>query len=519
MIRPVLLALSLLCLMAAMNAGEALRPNLVIILADDMGPGEVGAYGAGGPVHTPHLDRLAAEGLRFTQATCPAAICSPTRYALLTGRYPWRTALKSDVLGGAAPPLIEADRPTIASVAAGAGYRTACIGKWHLGLDWPQQADVHPTRKANDLERMRAIDFSAPLLAGPGTLGFERAFILPATAGYPPYVWIDQDCVVTRPDREAALFQKALGPAAPDFRHEDLLTITRDRAVAWLQEQSPGRPFLLYLPLTAPHTPVAPSATWRDRAAHPYLAYVQEMDAAIGAVLACLDQRNLAADTLVIFTADNGYAREAVDDNGRLAGLGYTGVLGLRGSKGSLHEGGTRVPFLARWPGQIAPGGISPSLIGLQDIFATVAELVGARSAMGGEDSHSLLPVLRDATAVVRTRQITASYEGHLALREGNLKLLWSAGSGSWVEPREEDSRKQKRRPPQLYDLAADPGETRNLAQERPADRERLREQLVADILAGRTTPGPASANQGQGVWPAVKDLPGLSGPYSKRTP
>ncbi len=368
----------------SVGAEPARMPNLVLILADDLGYGDPRCYNAASKVPTPNIDRLAAQGLRFTDAHTPCAVCTPTRYGLLTGRYCWRTRLKRGVLQGYSPALIEPGRLTIASLLKRHGYATACVGKWHLGLG----------------DRAKT-DYDRPLSPGPNAVGFDYFFGIPASLDMPPYVFVENERVTEAPTAtigDSAMrrhggkgFWRA-GAIAPHFRHQDVLPKITDKALAWLGKMSKDQPFFLYFALTAPHTPWLPAPEFEGKSgAGPYGDFVTQVDAVIGRVLRALDDAKLAGDTLVIFTSDNG-AHWLPSD---IEKWKHRANDGLRGQKSDIWDGGHRVPFLARWPGHVPAGRTSKELICLTDVLATAAALVGDKLPPdAGEDSFDVLPVL-----------------------------------------------------------------------------------------------------------------------------
>jgi arylsulfatase A-like enzyme len=478
----------------------------VFILADDLGIGDVGCYNAASKIKTPNLDRLAAQGMRFTDAHSPSAVCTPTRYGLLTGRYAWRTRLQSGVLFGLSAPLISPERPTVASLFKAKGYRTACFGKWHLGLGWAGQTTDDPVLKGG------TVDYAKPLSDSPLSHGFDTFFGIAGSLDMPPYTYIDNDRITALPTEITGEGGRK-GPTAPGFSATAVLPEITRRAVAYLAERAPdakaGQPFFLYLPLNAPHTPVVPAAPWKRP--HPlghYACFAEQVDDTVGQVLAALDAQGLADQTLVLFTSDNGYAPYVGIVEGDDRGSGKGGVKALeaqghfpsdawRGYKSELWEGGHRVPFLARWPGTVKPGTTCAGLLGLNDLMATAADLSGATLPDSATDSVSFLPLLRGGTEG-RKNVILHSLQGRFAIREGQWKLLAWSGSGGFSDGR----KKGDARPPlaslppcQLYDLASDPAEAKNLADAQPETVKRLMALLERQVAEGRTTPGAPQTN------------------------
>lgn len=481
------------------------RPNILILYADDLGFGDVRCYNPDrGKIPTPRIDRLAAEGMRFTDGHSSSGVCSPSRYTLLTGRYHWRTRLQSGIVNQWGPPLIAAERVTVASLAARHGYRTACFGKWHLGWDWPiprEQAGLFrgkPSAEENCTDAHRAAwrdVFSRPIGGGPTTRGFDRYFGTDVP-NWPPFCFIENDRTVGVPNAwlPARLIgnnqASTQGPALADWALEPILPTLGDRAAAFITDAA-GRPepFLVYMPLTSPHTPLAVNAEWKGRSGlGPYADFVMETDAVVGRVLDALEASGAAADTLVLFTADNGCAPYIGKD--RLEQQGHFPSGPLRGAKADAWEGGHRVPFIVRWPGTVAAGSECRHLVHQADLIRTIADVLGTTLPDdAGEDSVSLLPLLRGADAAVRDHAVSTSVQGVPAVRVGSWKYIAARGSGGWGRGGDESQ------PVQLYDLAEDLGETRNRAAEMPekvAEMQALLERLIAD---GRSTPGRPQSN------------------------
>ncbi len=423
------------------------KPNVVLILADDLGYGDVHANNPDSKIPTPHIDRLAAEGLRFTDAHAPAALCVPSRYGLLTGRYPFRQRKSVD-----RESLIEPGRTTVASLLRDAGYQTAIIGKWHQGFDGGNGG--------------------AELTGGPVDRGFDRFFGMHASLDIPPYFFIDGRRPAPPPTETVAASASEgwspiqgrfwrEGKVAPGFRHEEVLPEFGRRAVAHLEEHAKGgNPFFLYLPLTGPHTPWVPTAAFRGKSAVGlYGDFVMQVDALVGDVLAALDRLHLRDDTLVLFSSDNGPVWYPTDDQR----FGHRAAGGLRGMKGDAWEGGHRMPFLARWPGHVPVGATTDALVSFTDVLATLAELVG--SAARGEDSVSFLPALLGSGPGKRDSLVVLTSKGKLAVRRGHWKMIPFRGGGGFSEKSAgEDAGPEG----QLYDLSSDRSEARNLWTERP---------------------------------------------------
>ncbi|HPA18485.1 MAG TPA: arylsulfatase [Verrucomicrobiae bacterium] len=469
------------------------RPNVVIILADDLGYGDVRCFNPGrGKIPTPHIDRLAGQGMRFMDGHSSSGVCSPSRYALLTGRYHWRSRLQTGIVDYLERPLIAPDRLTIAELAKQHGYRTAAIGKWHLGWDWDipeeQREFFAPSQKpgppvTDELRQAWKMVYSGPIAGGPTTRGFEEYFGTDVP-NWPPYCFIENDRTVGLPTEflPKENFQNALaskpGPAVGGWKLDRILPALGDRACEFIARQAKaGRPFLLYMPLTSPHTPIAVAPEWQGKSGlNIYGDFVMETDAVVGRVMGALDECGVADRTLVIFTSDNGPAYR-IGPVGAIEKLGHFSSGPLRGHKGSVWEGGHRVPFVVRWPGVVRPGGVCGQLVHQADIMATLAHIFGARLPdAAGVDSFSLLPLLMGEDRPVRPHAVSCAGHGEPSVRSGAWKFIPSAG-------------------PQLYHLVEDIGETRNLAAEQPARVAEMRALLEKLIIDGRSTPGAPQAN------------------------
>ncbi|MDT0677888.1 sulfatase family protein [Autumnicola musiva] len=504
--------------------GQNKTPNIVIIYADDLGYGDVQSYNPErGKIPTPHIDRLAAEGMSFNDAHSSSAVCSPSRYTMLTGRYHWRSRLQNGVVGMYGDPLITPHRLTIAGLAKQNGYQTACIGKWHLGWNWPIPNDqmelFRPGKKdvtATEEHRnaWREV-FSLPIPGGPTDVGFDEYFGTDIP-NYPPFCFIENDRTVGIPSEFGAprLFgwnQASIqGPARELWSLEDILPALAARSAAFIERESESsRPFLLYLPLTSPHTPLAVNDQWLGKSnLSLYADFVMETDAVVGRVLDALEKSGAEENTLVIFTSDNGCAphvgdttREEANGQSRLStdhdhrsvsvmeAKGHYPSGPFRGYKSDVWEGGHRVPFIIKWPGNVQPGSHCAQLVHQADLIATIADILNVSlPANVGEDSFSLLPLMHGSNAPMRQNAISTSISGVPGLRRGNWKYIAGPGSGGWT-PGESDL------PVQLYNLAADPGETQNLASEESDLVKQMQNLLEKLIAEGRSTSGPTQEN------------------------
>lgn len=457
----------------AANANAA-RPNIVVIYADDLGYGDVQCYNAErGKIPTPHIDRFASQGMRFTDGHSSSGVCSPSRYTLLTGRYHWRSRLQSGIVGLWERPLIAEERLTIASLVKTEGYRTACVGKWHLGWDWPIPADRAQLFKEKPLGQAMATDahraiwrevFEQPIKGGPTTRGFDHYFGTDVP-NWPPFCFIEDDRTVGIPSEFLpAMFlgrnqASNQGPALEGWTLEPILPALADRASKFIIESAKSeKPFLLYMPLTSPHTPLAVNDQWKGKSGLGAFAdLVMETDAAIGQVLEAIESSGVADNTLVIFTSDNGCAPYIGVPDMEKNGHFPSGP--LRGYKSDAWEGGHRVPFIVRWPSVVQAGSVSNQLVHQADLMATIADVLERElPADAGEDSFSMLPLLRGVDKPIREHAVSCGSSGVPALRDGRWKYIAAPGSGGWGKGGDQSQRVQ------LYDLASDIGETKNLA-------------------------------------------------------
>jgi arylsulfatase A len=457
-------------------------PNVVLVLADDLGLGDLGCYQPESRVPTPHLDAIAAAGLRFSDAHSPSSVCTPTRYGLLTGRYAWRTRLESGVLWGDSRLLLDPERTTLADLFQRAGYATGGFGKWHLGF-----GVVEP------------VDYSAPLVPGPLELGFDEYFGIPASLDMHPYVYVRDRGVEAQPTEATpgsssrrsggGGFWRA-GPEAPGFDQAEVLDRITEEALSFLAARAaePGRPFFLYLPLSAPHTPWLPSSEFRGRSGAGYYGdFVTQVDACIGRLDAALEELGLTEDTLLIVTSDNGAHWTESD----IAEFEHRANGDVRGQKADIWEGGHRVPLLVRWPGRVVAGSTSDQLACLTDLFATCSGILGRELRDDeGEDSFDLAPALFGTPGITpqRTSVVHHSLRGHFAIREGALKLIPQHGSGGFTSPAERAPREGEP-PGSLYDLGTDPTETTNLWESRSARVAELTALLKQIRSSGRSRP------------------------------
>lgn len=498
------LAFAVCALIHSTATADDTLPNVIVILADDMGLDSVSHFNQKLGLKTPNIDRLAAEGMSFTDAHSTSAVCSPTRYSVLTGRYNWRSRLKRGIVGQWERPLLEDERITLPEMFQSKGYHTACIGKWHLGWNWPSKED-------GTTSKLSEIDFTKPVTGGPIDHGFDSYFG-DDVPNWPPYAWRQDDRVlgeITTTMKGGTMVGVGAGPAVNDW---DFRAVLSEYSRRWhdyvVSQADSSEPFFLYASMPSPHTPIAPGKGFQGQSGvSEYADFVIQTDHAVGQILAALDKTDQAKDTVIFFTCDNGTSPKA-----DFPGLLKKGVHlneNWRGWKADAYEGGHRVPFVVRWPGKVQSGSTSLETITLADIMTTCAGVIGfAVPENCAEDSVSLLPVLLGQTTDGPLHQsvVHHSISGHFAIRKGSWKLLLCAGSGGWSPPREPEAKKQNLPAVQLFHLADDPKETNNLALSEPERVVQLRAELKSLVEAGRSTPGAAQPNHNNQKW--WKELP-----------
>ena len=501
---------------AAAQATPAAKPNILVILADDLGYGDLSCYNDRAKVPTPNLDRLAREGMRFTDAHSPATVCTPSRYSLMTGQMAFRVPNGGRVFEGVGgPSLIAPGRLTLPAMLRANGYATACVGKWHVGLTFFDK-DGQPIR-TNGVEAIRHVDFSRRIEGGPVDHGFDRFF---GTACCPTtdwlYAFIEGDRVPVPP---AGKLDKAPLPKHPyaddcragfiatNFPMEEIDLVFLKKSREFLEQHvrsAPGKPFFLYHAAQAVHLPSFPADQFKGKTkAGPHGDFIHELDYVVGELLGTLDKLGVADNTLVIFTSDNGPETTAVIH--MRADYGHDGARPWRGLKRDDWEGGHRVPFLVRWAGQVKPGTTSAQLTSLTDVMATVAAIIGTDLPKdAAEDSFNLLPALLGKNSgPIRPYLLEQAFSGSrtLSIRRGHWKYLDHTGSGG---NRYENNPELKPfilpdtapdAPGQLYNLEADPGETRNLYFDQPQIVKELKALLDQSKASGRSRPERLTGN------------------------
>ena len=474
------------------------RPNIIYILADDLGYGDVSCYNENSKIHTPHIDQLAEEGMLFRDAHTSSSVCTPTRYGILTGRYNWRTRLKKSVLWGYSQPLIRPEELTVADLLKQAGYETGFIGKWHLGWDWALNSDDEAD-----------VDYSKPVKNGPFSHGFNYSFGFSASLDMPPYVYIENDRPTMVPEKTTqsadhkGFWRK--GPTADDFVHATVLQDLTDKAKDFISQKINGsHPFFLYFPLPAPHTPILPTTKFIGKSnTNFYGDFMLQVDDVVGQIMQTLEKKGIKENTLVIFTSDNGCSPRA--DFEELISVGHNPSYIYRGHKADIYEGGHRVPFIVSYPGVVPAKTKSNEVICTTDLLATCAGMLGIELKDDeGVDSYNLWPLFTGQDVQkVREATVHHSIDGRFAIRQGKWKLILWPGSGGWSAPN--DPEVLENLPEyQLYNLTADPGEKNNLVNDYPEIVSELELLLKDYILNGRSTPGPKQQNEGMDNWPQI---------------
>jgi len=470
-------------------------PNIIYILADDLGYGDISTYNEEGKIITPNIDRIASEGIKFTDAHTSSSVCTPTRYGILTGRYNWRSSLKSGVLTGSSKALIPSSRTTVASLLKKQGYHTAFIGKWHLGWDWAMKQPGGKLGSGWNEGDFENIDYTKEVANNPNDLGFDYAYGHAGSLDMAPYVYVENGKATEFPDTMTVNQGKyswwRKGPTAKDFIHEDVTPNFFRRAINHINVRSQkDQPFFLYLALPSPHTPILPTEEWEGKSKlNPYADFVMMVDAYIGSLERAIKVNGIEENTLLIFTSDNGCSPAAKIDE--LKEKEHYPSYIYRGHKADIFEGGHRVPFIAKWPEKIQKGIVSDETICTTDLMATCADLSGySFSKDEGEDSFSMLPIFEKGKSQ-RESTVHHSINGSFAIRKDEWKLILCPGSGGWSFPKPGNKEVIDTLPKhQLYNLERDPGETNNLIVQYPEKVEELRSLLIRYINEGRSTPG-----------------------------
>jgi arylsulfatase A-like enzyme len=479
-------------------SATATKPNIVYILADDMGPGDVKAYNSECKFPTPNLDRLAVEGMKFMDAHSNSSVCTPTRYGILTGRYAWRTFLKTGVEHGHDMHMIDPERETVASFLKKQGYATACVGKWHLGMDWTSTdgKEIAQTMPRN-------VDFTVPMKNCPLDVGFDYYFGIAASLNMDPHAYIDgrliQGTLEFLEDKDAVKARGFIGAkpgwAAKEFVQSQVLPDFTKKTCDWIRENA-DQPFFVYMPLNSPHSPIVPSSAFEGKSGvTPHGDFCMETDWAVGEVLKTLDELGVAENTIVIFTADNGTSPGSKFEHAQAKGH-YSSWI-YRGLKGTTWEGGHRVPFLVRWPEGVKAGTVSEQLICTTDLMATVAEISNIELPENvGEDSVSFLPALKgkEIPNIGNRGVVHHSDSGKFSIRRGKWKLLFDDYGGS-RRTNPKDKPVINSADLLLFDMENDVEETTNVSAEHPEVVDSLKKLLAEYVNNGRSTPGATQKN------------------------
>jgi len=488
------------------NNIETKPPNIIYILADDLGYGDVSSFNHQSKIQTPFIDGLASAGMRFTDAHSPSAVCTPTRYGILTGQYCWRSKLPLGVLNGYGRSLIEKEQTTVASFLKRNGYKTGVVGKWHLGVDWVIKNEFKDSinntnaniNEQGMIKNMNSdwLDFYQKPTDGPLDHGFDYSFILPASLDMEPYCYLENDVLTAIPDEytpgndletgfTGAFWRK--GRIANGFKFEEVLPTFTQKAEKFIIENSgSNEPFFLYVPFAAPHTPWVPKDEFKGLSeAGQYGDFVQMVDNAVGKILNAIDESGEADNTIVIFTSDNGpfWRPDYIEK------FNHRAASKFRGMKADAWEGGHRIPFIVRWPGKVEAGAINDETITHTNLLATCAELLNVElNENEGEDSHSIFPLLIGNTEdyLAPEALIQQSSKGLFVVRKGDWKLIVGRGSGGFSEPRNYKPAEGEALG-QLYNLIDDPSETNNLYLQQPEKVEQLNAILQKFKVSGNS--------------------------------
>jgi len=493
-------------------------PNVVLMFADDLGYGDLSCFNKDSKIHTENIDKLASESMRCTDAHASSSLCTPSRYGLMTGRYNWRSRLKYGVISGGRRHLIEDGRLTLGTLFKKAGYNTACVGKWHLGIDWTLGPDADESLaelKSGGFDPLPKIDFEGRVLNGPPAFGFDYSYVTPGSLDIPPYVFIENGKVTNPPNRQTGrvdyitslrakepgvefmkMYDWPAGDTGSDYNMMQVVPDTAERVLKLIDDYSSRpEPFFIYYPIHAPHTPCLPTPEFDGKSGiGPYGDMVLMIDSIVGRLVERLKEKGVYDDTIFIFTSDNGSAQH-LEDKGHRSNSFY------RGYKTDIWDGGHRIPFIVRYPGTVQPGSTCDQTTCLTDMVATFADILGIELADNeGEDSVSSLPLWKGSDQPVRTATVHTSGRGRFAIRKGKWKLeLWHGSGGNSPDPAVPEGGTLP--PVQLYDMEADPSETVNVWAEHPDIVKELTEELTAYVVNGRSTPGTPQKNTGGDRW------------------
>jgi arylsulfatase A len=508
-----LVLILLLAFSVTVNAQNlAKKPNIVYILADDMGIGDVSGLNPDAKVSTPNIDNLINNGMTFTDAHTTSSVCTPSRYSIMTGEYAWRTQLKGRVLDGYSKALIKDSKDTAPKLLQRNGYKTAMIGKWHLCWNWVIEDEANlemnpknPYQYNKDISTK--VDYSKPFSGGPTDCGFDYFFGLNASLDFPPYVYSENNKLITiptktmKPDGKDKNFPggrkkdlvggqklKRKGDKAPDFLAEQVMLDLTKKSVDYISNYKENKPFFLYIPLTAPHTPVYPRDEFIGKSkAGIYGDFIQELDWTVGQIVSALKEKGIEDNTIIIFTADNGASKSSFPKEFE-SKYQHKPSAHLKGRKASLSQGGHTVPFIVQWKNEVKPNSKNNTTISLGDLYATCADLLNAETDKNqGVDSYSILSLLEGKDNYRRKVSVYTDFAGRFSIRKGDWKM---------------DLNKFDKKN-SLINIKVDPSETNNLFQnEAYADKKKeLTSTLDEIILNGRSTAGESLENKGPKIW------------------
>jgi len=502
------------------------KPNIVMIFADDIGYGDISSFNPHSKIHTKNIDALAEEGMRFKDSHATSALCTPSRYGLLTGRYNWRSPLKSFVVRGDSETLIEKDRKTLPHLLKENGYRTAAVGKWHLGMDWELKDDIDYKRFSLDPEKIQKIkdqygrdgnfdqslktapiegldiDYSKPIKFGPNDLGFEYFFGTAASLDQPPYVYIENDRFVAEPTifyglpdvaRDDPSQQQSwqIGPADPEFKVENVPDDMQKKVLAILDDYGDREePFFLYYPTHLVHGPLVPRDDFEGKSGIGlYGDFVMQLDSYVGEITELLKEKGVFEDTIFIFTSDNGASAVAGFDDLKAQGHNPSHI--FRGQKADAWEGGHREPTIVSYPRMIEPGTTSNHMVSHSDFYRTIAELLDAEIPDdAAEDSHSALSLWQGHDKATREDVVHSAGNGGLSIRRGFWKLNLVADGGGFAALNNTNFE-----PNELFDLRSDVSETKNVIDDHSDVVKELTDALADYVKSGRSTEGKSQKN------------------------
>ena len=500
------------------------KPNIILMFADDLGYGDLSSFNPFSKIQTKNLDKMAEEGMKFTNAHATSSLCTPSRYSLLTGRYNWRSALKQQVYIATEDNLIEEGRPTLASMLKQQGYRTSCVGKWHLGVQWEKTDSGKETSPLNyskmyDWRNPNGshtdIDYSKPYKNGPNDFGFDYFYGLLNSLGYPPHVYLENNRATKVPDAVVGADHKLFdidsattsvrGPGTSDFVPEEAIPNFQKRVLGKIDEycETGDEPFFIYYPTPLVHVPLLPTGEFLGKSGIGlYGDFVLMLDAYVGEIMDKLEEKGIGDNTMFIFASDNGCS--PMVDYPALISKGHNPSYIFRGWKGDIYDGGHRTPYIIKYPKFIQPGLECRRMVSFSDLVATIAELLGIELPEDtAEDSISNLSLLKGEDTPVRDNIVFSCMSGALAIQKGPWRLEMCPGSGGpdeWFDPPDFSKMPEF----QLYNMEGDIGERTNVIDRNPEVVTELKTLLKKYITEGRSTPGAKQKNTGPEIWPEI---------------